>query len=91
MPLVTLPHERTTPPRRERVAATTVPMDDTRESSSFEHSPSLLIFCLRYLSTGKAILEDIERIVAAPTVAAAHHEKHHPHAQGHEKDQDERT
>jgi len=61
------------------------------ERSNFEHSPPLFIFCFRYLSTGKALFENVQRVVAASTVASAHHKDHHPYAQSHEKEHYQRT
>jgi hypothetical protein len=43
----------------------------------FEHSPAFLILCLRYFSAGEAGFQDVQWVVAASTVASAHHEKHH--------------
>jgi len=54
-------------------------------------SPPLFIFCFRYLSTGKALFENVQRVVAAPTVAPAHDENHHPYAQGHGKENYQRN
>ena len=55
------------------------------ERSNFEHSPPLFIFCFRYLSTGKALFENVQCVVAARTVASAHHENDCSYAQGREK------